>query len=438
MNQINCVSEDFWERPFTIDFDDEKFGYCVLAVFNKKKEFQRTYMIPPTIRNRVFYSKRLDLSNFSLDDISSKVYNMCQEACPSFDSYKSVMHYYNKTEATWKNRKVYAVYVNFLNYFEHFKVNYQEQIIGDTDSLSDEELNEILADVIERYNTSKLQNYQTFIANLSYISMSRITESNISLQRNFFFTKEDNTPKHTLIRNFQMLYASCGINVPSYELPVLDLLQITRTYIGYRCAGVHVSEQCKGYATSLVMNDLILNAKCVYQCIFNRICLGYSSFSEAIKAMLAEYFCGHRAQIQFKDESYLINTLRASLKCFAVSEVRSKYFGCRAYAKYDMQFAYSFPYMYIDSFATCLNEPLTLDEAKTYVNAYTCQDKYNVCFQTIPYLCTNAYYATSRYGLYTGAFDGYSMPAYDKACIYHIKFGEREGDDRWRISEIIT
>lgn len=438
MNQINCVSEDFWEKPFNIDFDDKKFGYCVLAVFNKKKEFQRTYMIPASIRNKVLHSKRQVISNYTLDDISDKVYNMCQEASPSFDSYKSVMHYYNKTEKMWKNRKVYAVYVNFLSYYKGYNINYQEQIIGESDDLSNDELDQILTDVRVRYKICDLQKYNISIGNRSYVDRSSIERVRPQLQNFFFFTNADNTPNYTKKRNFQMMYASCGINIPDYELPVLDLLQATRTYVGNKCGGTKPSEDCKGYATSLIINDLILGAKCIYQSVLNNICRGYWSFSEAIKAMCVEYFCGKKMRIQFKNELYLINTLRASLKCFAICEARSKYYGSTSRCAgdfYDVSFRYDLSCMYDHGAAMLINgnNRITLNQAKDYVSWYTSQDKYNMCFQVIPYL----FPVNDISYFYRGVFAGCRMPAYDEAYIYNIKF-TRDENDRFKIHEIIT
>ena len=448
MQKINCVDDSFWDKPFYIDFKDQKFGYCVLAVFNKKKEFQRTYMIAPSVRKKTLYPARRTLFNTNLDEINAKVYTMCEEACPSFDSYDAVMRYYNKTMDMWKTKKVYAAYINFLGGCKG-PINHWEQIIGEQEDLTAEELGWIVRDVSERYKVCDLDfyNMDRFVPAGYKLNFYRAPDSvNRMMQRTFFMANKNGTPNYIHRKNCQALCIACGLHVPCYETPLVYLLQRMRTTFAYRLGASH--DNCKGYALTLMTNDFILNAKCIYQCIMQRMC-GENPFQAVVKNALNSYFEGPHVKIAFKNLDYLLQTLQTSIRCYAILEAGTRYFslsGSKIFTS-SVQNKYSTNlYSYgvnkaivVESeFATDLKHIylMSISEIQERLGRFVEDDACHNYFQFIPEIIydTHTSYETNFYNY---MFMNTNFPAYDEANVYGMQFMTSE-DDTLKIHRIET
>ena len=327
---INCVSSYFWEKPFSIDFADKKFGYCALAVFTKKGVFQRTYMIPVGARSKVT-ARKYPYRGADFRWKNEKIYNMCVDGDCSFDSERAIMHYYNKTDEGFSKKKVYAIYFNLYKvfYYQNFSdcINYVHQIYGEEAELSSEDIENICQDIQNRVTMSDLLNL-TGSFNL-YSFPPQINSSNIESAKNIYalFDIYNNGVQNTvLIKNKQILCDMHGIKAGEFDLPylaafthnVLSIASKTDLVSNWFVSGV------KEYATLLV-NHYILNIKCYYHFFMDTVLS--KSNDETLKSGLCNLiseFSQKRIEIKFHNERKLCESFASGLKLLAVINASHK------------------------------------------------------------------------------------------------------------------
>lgn len=329
MSDVNCLSSDFWDKPLNIDWDDKKFGYCVIAVFGKKKGFERTYMIPWTTRKRTLYPARTRFTNYTLDEIYPKVYNMCNESEANFDSYKAVLCFFNKSLEKWKSKNVYAIYVNPMYRPEDTTaniINYHEQLCGEERALSDDNIRCIIDDLEARYSIHDFAMYYgSSICKCSSIPIPNDVKWHL---RHFYFcagnTKDELVKRHTR----QAVCAALGVTVSEWNVPLIEYINQVRRELASRVSSNKYGY--KGLATDLLVSNTILNAKCIYQSAIRQV-FGEESAANAdsLKEMINGYFNrrNSKVKVSFKNFDIMLETLISSIKILSLGIAKEIFFG---------------------------------------------------------------------------------------------------------------
>lgn len=320
MSDVNCLSSDFWDKPLNIDWDNKKFGYCVIAVFGKRKGFERTYMIPWTARKRTLYPVKRNLTIYTLDEIYPKVYNMCVESEANFDSAKAVLCFFSKSLEKWKSKRVYALYINPL-YKQNSKpdsiINYCEQLGGEEADLSDAEIENILNDVENRY--AIIDYTYHYNAPVCKPNSHTIGDNTKSIIRDSFFCI-NNTRENLIVRhNRQTLCSSLGVSVSEWGVPLIEYENQIRRNLVKELSGYN--NDYRGPAIDLLLSNIILNAKCIYQSAIYQI---FGSEDEAnadsLKDMIDKYFSkrNNKISVSFNNFNIMFETLILSIKIMSV------------------------------------------------------------------------------------------------------------------------
>lgn len=339
---INCVSNDFWEKPFTIDFTDKKFGYCVLAVFSKKGVFQRTYMIPHSARAKIIDRKNPYSAIDSMAEKNPKAYSMCINGACSFDNERAIMAYYNKSEENFSKKKVYAIYFNLYKIFCYDMaepgsfsrcINYIKQLYGDETELSDSNIDEIFNDLADRVSFTSLHyltghfNYSNFkVAGFPYGSEI----SNLRSMYSLFDVYQDGTQNTVLAKNKQIICAAYGVKANEFDSAYLSALThnilaiASKTdFLKYRNHS-GVTEY-----TNILVNHYILGIKCFYHFYMDAL-LEHSdsnSLHQAYKNILDDYCEKNKVNLSFYNDRIVLNSFLSSLKLMAVIRASERIFG---------------------------------------------------------------------------------------------------------------
>lgn len=312
MSKINCLDSDFFQKPMSVNFDDDKFGFCALAVFNKKGVFQRTWMISKNIRKKIFQRQRNLLNIYNLDPINEKVYNICEDARPCLDYPEAIMSYFGKTEDTWRSKLVYAVYFNpYLFPTKLSTITYTEQIIGEKHELSDENLTNIEQDLLSRYDANYLSTGSFWLGGSELIKKQ--PETKIKIKQDIFFMDE-HKPDYDRRRKSQMVLLNAGVHCPEHEIILYDFLQELRACMIYNI-GCYTDN--KSSTTKLCLCQLVIEAKCLYQWI--KLSCGLENCMDRFENGIIKF--------NFSNKDYLYKTLDVSLKMFCLAKLFKNYGG---------------------------------------------------------------------------------------------------------------
>lgn len=312
MSKINCLDSDFFQKPMSVNFDDDKFGFCALAVFNKKGVFQRTWMISKNIRKKIFQRQRNLLNIYNLDSINEKVYNICEDACPCLDYPEAIMSYFGKTEDTWKSKYVYAVYFNPYLFNTKFDViTYTEQIIGEKHELLDEDLTDIEQDLLSRYDANYLRT-ASFYLGRKYLIESQ-AEVKTKIKKDIFFM-DGCKPNYDRRRKSQMVLLNAGVRCAEHEMIFYDFLQELRGCMIYNI-GCYTDN--KSRTTKLCLCQLVIEAKCLYQWI--KLSCVLDNCIDKLEDGIVKF--------NFLNKDYLCKTLDVSLKMFCLAKLFKEYGG---------------------------------------------------------------------------------------------------------------